>query len=433
MSAVSTKTICGRCFSGYIENGVCTSCHAKCEENRNASALPRGARLYGGRYVVGDVLGSGGFGITYAARDVQLSERVAIKELFPDRGFSRTQDKLTVRPDPDQEEYFKHISRRFTEEASMLAKLVGQPNIVSVYNTFSENNTVYYVMEFLEGSDLQHVVVKNGRLSYNKIMPIIMPILDALEIVHSKNMVHRDIKPANIFITQDGSPRLIDFGSARTYNRDRSYSRYATEGFAPYEQYITDGELGPWTDIYSLCVTVYYCMTGKKPPSACDRKLGAVPVPLNKLCPGLPDSFVAAIHKGMAMDIDGRYKNASDLKKALLKKSRGTEPDPKSAWKIMFTKGQMKGKSVSLPENCTVILGRGPKCNVKFPGTCSTVSTVHMTVSITRDGKIHIRDESSRNGSALECMKLNSGAWYTIQPGQRVILARTEEFTVVRG
>ena len=168
MSAVSTKTICGRCFSGYIENGVCTSCHAKGEENRNASALPRGARLYGGRYVVGDVLGSGGFGITYAARDVQLSERVAIKELFPDRGFSRTQDKLTVRPDPDQEEYFKHISRRFTEEASMLAKLVGQPNIVSVYNTFSENNTVYYVMEFLEGSDLQHVVVKNGRLSYRR-------------------------------------------------------------------------------------------------------------------------------------------------------------------------------------------------------------------------------------------------------------------------
>ena len=246
MISVSTKRVCGRCFSGYIENGICNRCHTRGEEKRSFNALPQGAKLYGGRYFIGDVLGIGGFGITYAAWDSQLFTRVAIKELFPDRGFSRLSDRVTVKPDQGQEEYFKHISYRFIEESSLLLGFADQPNIVSVYNAFSENHTVYYVMEFLEGKDLQHLVIETGKLNMQRLYPIVMPILDALEVLHKNNMIHRDIKPANIFITTNGSPKLIDFGSARVCHHNNSCSRYVTDGFAPYEQYVTNGKQGPW-------------------------------------------------------------------------------------------------------------------------------------------------------------------------------------------
>ena len=233
-------------------------------------ALPAGALI--GRYQVASVLGQGGFGITYLARDTQLGRDVAVKEYLP--------AALAVRPDgnsvlPRSTEVaddFGWGRGRFIEEGRTLANLHEAPSIVKVFDFLEANGTAYIVMELLRGRTLESRVKVEGPLPPAGLQAILNPLLAGLQKVHDTGFLHRDIKPANIMLGADGSPTLIDFGAARAAMADRTRTMTAifTPGYAAPEQF-TSAKQGPWTDIYGLSATLHYAITGRAPPSAFDR------------------------------------------------------------------------------------------------------------------------------------------------------------------
>ncbi len=268
---------CFNCFLEYEDNySMCPYCgyDPAADTTKFHNALPHGTPL-GGKYIIGRVLGQGGFGITYLAKDFNSGELVAIKEYFPDSMATRGEKNRIIPFTGTKGENFEYGKASFMEEAKTLARFNSIPNIVSVYSYFEENSTAYFAMEYLRGRNLKEYISENGgRLSWQQAERVLLPILDALEAVHSQGMVHRDIKPDNILITADGTPKLLDFGSARFSLGEKSsnLSVVITQGFAPYEQYKRHGKQGPYTDIYAIAATMYYSVTGKVPPESIDRR-----------------------------------------------------------------------------------------------------------------------------------------------------------------
>ncbi len=239
-------------------------------------ALPKGDRLHW--YRIDSILGQGGFGITYLAEDTNLEQRVAIKEYLPNELAVRV-DETTVQP--ISEEYGKMYRwglDRFLKEAKTLAKFK-HPNIVRVQSFFEQNNTAYMVMEYEEGQSLAQVIKAGQLRGEQKLLALLDPILDGLALVHDAGFIHRDIKPDNVFLRQDGSPVLLDFGSARhaISGQTRTLTSLVTPGYAPFEQYHdADGKQGPWTDIYALGATIYRAITGNTPVEAIKRGMARI-------------------------------------------------------------------------------------------------------------------------------------------------------------
>ena len=224
-------------------------------------------------YQIESVLGRGGFGITYLARDKNLGKLVAIKEYLPVAFAARSGDS-TVQPTSKEKQYiFSHGLERFMNEAQMLAKFE-HPNIVRVLSVFKHNNTGYMVMEYEQGETLSSIYKRKKKLKQRELEDIFFPIIDGLSFVHKTGFIHRDIKPSNIYIRSDGSPVLIDFGSARqaTNSVTQSLTSMFSVGYTPFEQYHHSSEKqGPWTDIYALSATMYQGITGEKPQESTIR------------------------------------------------------------------------------------------------------------------------------------------------------------------
>lgn len=241
------------------------------ENKRHLSALKKGQKLHW--YEIHDIIGQGGFGITYLAYDRNLAHEVAIKEYLPIDLAIRTKSG-TVSPvsEQQQERYYWGLER-FIEEARTLGQFK-HPNIVRVRNVFEANNTAYMVMEYEMGESLQEILNNKKTLSETDLKSIIFPIIDGMKIVHAAGFIHRDIKPGNIFIRFDGEPVLLDFGSARqSIEQDnQSLTSIFSRGYAPIEQYHSGEEAqGPWTDIYALGATMYRAIAGIPPADAVDR------------------------------------------------------------------------------------------------------------------------------------------------------------------
>ena len=270
------ERICYNCFTDSLdEAGVCTRCGYDGAKNREKfpQPLPQGSILYG-RYIIGRVLGQGGFGITYLAQDYQTKERVAIKEFFPDTMATRTGGTTVTPFSGERGENFAYGRNTFLEEAKTMAEFLDNPNIVRVHSYFEENGTGYFVMEYLDGVSFQQYIKDHGgRISWEETLKIMLPVLDALSAMHAKGIIHRDVTPDNIFITKDGSVKLLDFGAARYSlgNVSRSLDVILKHGFAPKEQYKRHGRQGPYTDVYSTAATIYYAITGAKPDDAIER------------------------------------------------------------------------------------------------------------------------------------------------------------------
>ncbi len=234
-------------------------------------ALPPGFRLH--EYRIDAVLGHGGFGITYLATDTQLNLKVAIKEYLPSQLAVRVAGQ-TVHPKSElDEEGYRWGLDRFVREARTLARFRHR-NLVRILRFFEANNTAYAVMEYEEGSSL-HTWLQMRATPPNEreVLAILLPLLDALQLVHGADVLHRDIKPDNIYLRDDGSPVLLDFGAARESRgtRSRNLTTIVTPGYAPFEQYSSNSPQGPWTDIYSLAAVCYRMITGSAPPDAMDR------------------------------------------------------------------------------------------------------------------------------------------------------------------
>ena len=239
-------------------------------ENAFPDALPPQHKLHW--YVIERVLGQGGFGITYLARDTNLDQAVAIKEYLPVEVATRRTDASVSARTTDHDERYRWGLERFIREARTLARF-DHPNIVRVLSVFELNGTAYMVMRFEEGETLAATLERKHALSEADLMRVLMPILDGLELVHNAGFIHRDIKPDNIHIRSDGSPVLLDFGSARyALGQSRTVTILVAPGYAPFEQYYSSGEnQGPWTDIYSLGATCYRAIAGRAPLDAIAR------------------------------------------------------------------------------------------------------------------------------------------------------------------
>ena len=256
-----------------------------------------------GRYEIVSVLGQGGFGITYRARDVQLGREVAIKEYLP-TALAMRQDRTTVLPrSTKMAEDFGWGRERFVTEGRTLASLHRVRAIVQVFDFLEANGTAYIVMELLHGETLEERIKRQGRLGAEDIDRILWPLLDGLEQVHNAGFLHRDIKPANILLDDAGNPTLIDFGASRAAMAGRSTALTAifTPGYAAAEQ-MTSAKQGPWTDIYGLSATLYHAITGHTPPSAFDRMLDDAYQPLGKMAlPGFARGLLAGLDAGLAV------------------------------------------------------------------------------------------------------------------------------------
>jgi serine/threonine protein kinase len=237
-------------------------------------ALPRGHKL--ADFEIETVLGVGGFGITYLAHDSQLGSKVAIKEYLP-QDISGRVEATKVYPNPDAPNAIQDYQwglKEFLKEARHLVRFK-HPNIVRVLRYMEANGTAYMVMEFEEGESLsQHLKNKPGRrLDEKELLRVFLPVLNGLGAVHADKILHLDIKPDNIYLRKDHSPMLIDFGSARhaITGPDHAQRITLTHGFAPIEQYPDKGEPGPWTDIYAMGASMYYCICAKRPEISINR------------------------------------------------------------------------------------------------------------------------------------------------------------------
>jgi serine/threonine protein kinase len=234
----------------------------------DVAALEAGHSIF--EYRIDRVLGGGGFGITYLAQDVNLQLPVAIKEYFPSGVAVRATDKsVQVRSSEGQDQFDWGLDR-FIEEARALASF-RHPNIVRVLRYFKENGTAYIVMEYESGDPLKYWLRKQQGLDQQGLLKLVYPLLDGLDTVHQLHFLHRDIKPDNIYIRADGSPVLLDFGAARRVSADMDMTNIVSPGFAPFEQYHSKGNQGPWTDLYSLGAVMYWITTGKQPLESASR------------------------------------------------------------------------------------------------------------------------------------------------------------------
>jgi len=271
-----------------------------------------------GKYMVGKVIGEGGFGITYLGFDLNLDMRVAIKEFYPN-GFvtreSMHETKLTIYAGNNQKDIIKWRDG-FIKEARSLAKFAGLSGIVQVLDFFNENETAYIVMEYVDGITLKSYLKQNGgRIPAGQVLQMMDPVIRSLAKVHETGIIHRDISPDNIMMTKEGNMKLLDFGAARdvTGNAEKSLSVMLKPGYAPEEQYRSHGNQGTWSDVYALCATIYKCITGTTPVESMERMRSDTLRRPNELGAGLSQMQEDALMAGMAVYAEQRIQNMTDL------------------------------------------------------------------------------------------------------------------------
>ncbi len=263
------------------------------------------------------MLGGGGFGLTYLAHDINLELPVALKEYYPGDLATRSADSSVHVRAAEGTSQFTWGLERFLDEARALASF-RHPNIVRVLRYFKENGTAYIVMEYETGDPLKRWLARQSSLDQQGLLNIVYPLLGGLEAVHKLNFLHRDIKPDNIYIRADGSPVLLDFGAARRVTADRDMTNIISPGFAPFEQYHSQGNQGPWTDIYSLGAVMYWMVTGHKPLESASRvKQDKMPSAVDAGHSFFSASLLKAIDWAITPDEGKRPQSVAEFRAAL--------------------------------------------------------------------------------------------------------------------
>ena len=347
---IDPSFLCMGCMRILPQRGmICDRCgfdpdrYARC---RSARVLPPGTVL-AGRYLVGAVLGEGGFGITYIGWDIRGRCRIAIKEYFPPGIASRdTRTGMSAAVAPMTGEAGQHYTeglKNFEREGRALARFRDFPGIVSVRDFFRTNRTAYIIMEYVAGVNLkQYMSVRKkhgaGPVPEREILEMIRPVLQSLERIHRESIVHRDISPENIIKGEDGRITLIDFGAARAINADDTgYTVVLKRGYAPLEQYRSHGRQGPWTDVYAVCATMYELASGIQPQDAMDRVYDDRIRPLYGSVPGISQKFSGVIAHGMKLQQEERYQTIRQLYQDLFCTGIEEGREPINPSRLFFT------------------------------------------------------------------------------------------------
>ena len=319
---MSTLT-CGFCANEYAAGlAACPSCGAGASIE---FPLPMGTELQGGKYTVGKVLGRGGFGITYKGAHKGLKRPVAIKELFPEFA---TRSGLRVTLSPTRQQGFRREQDSVVQEARVIANL-NSSNIVDVHDFFHENGTVYIVMEYLEGPTLEQDIERRGKVEAADVVRVAEEICNALETMHATNVLHRDVKPANILLARDGRVVLIDFGSAREFesNKTQHHTRVLSMNYGAPEQFSQTARFGPYTDLYGLGATLYHALTGTPLPTAMDRLQSANETV--RLPSTAPAGLLRAVQEALSFRVEDRPQSVEEFRVLLGSKNPRTVPRPK--------------------------------------------------------------------------------------------------------
>jgi len=325
---------CINCMES-IEEGtrICPHCRYDQKTEQSPFCMKPDTILWG-RYLVGRLLGQGGFGMTYVGFDLKLESRVAVKEYFPMGSATRNSTMSsqvqynTTLLNGDQ---WREGCAGFLKEARRMEKMNALSNVVRVRDTFEANGTAYIVMDFIEGETLKEKLVKSGGIPCGECMELLGPLMKSLVKIHEKGLIHRDISPDNIMVRTDGSACLLDFGTAKDISFGQSASQQVTKkGFSPLEQYQTGGRIGPWTDVYAMCATIYYCVTGKLVPDAMDRvdndKIESFPA-FEK---AVGKTVASAVAEGLKLRSEERIQSMGELLERLRGETQnpGPKPDP---------------------------------------------------------------------------------------------------------
>ena len=318
---LNPDNLCYNCFREREgQDGPCPYCgFDRAENEKKYPVALRAGTVLNGRYIVGRVLGQGGFGITYLAWDTKLEAKVAVKEFMPNEIATRIGTTVSIAVESRTED-FTYGAERFQEEARTLAKFMGQPNIAGVTDYFDENDTSYFVMDYIEGISFKtYIANQGGKVSVDDALNVMIPVLRALTAVHAEGFIHRDVTPDNIYITKDGVVKLLDFGSARYSIGDKSKSLdvILKVGYAPKEQYIRRSRQGPYTDVYSCAACLYAAITGFLPPESLERLDQDELVPISQLGIEIPEWLDKAILKGLAIQPEDRFQNAQEFLDAI--------------------------------------------------------------------------------------------------------------------
>ncbi|MBD5532363.1 MAG: serine/threonine protein kinase [Lachnospiraceae bacterium] len=367
--------LCPGCMNTVEEKeriAVCPHCGYDLKNAKSAPHQLQPFSILNGKYLIGKVLGSGGFGITYLGLDLVLEILVAIKEFYPN-GFV-TRD-ATVDPEVaifagNNTQDVEKWRDNFLKEARSLGRCNNLPGIVKVQEFFVENNTAYIVMEYIDGITMKSYLKQNeGKMPADTVFRLMEPMIRSLQQVHETGIIHRDISPDNIMITRQGSIKLLDFGAARevSVGVEKSISVMLKHGYAPEEQYRTRGKQGAWTDVYALCATIYKCLTGAAPVEAMERlRDDSLKMP-SAMGIKIPADKEAALRKGLAIYAEERFQSMSELHRALYEGENaylpGQKEEVRSAAQHAGRQGAVK-QTAAPSKNAFLVVGIAVLCMI---------------------------------------------------------------------
>ncbi len=391
MQLSELEYLCINCMQGITNHGVCPICgFAESNYTPALNHLPPRSIL-AGKYMLGKVLGEGGFGITYLGIDLNLDFRVAIKEYYP-TGLVTRESHTTTCLTPFQGEklqFYQKGKDGFITEARNLAKYRTMSGIVSVNDFFQENGTAYIVMEYIEGVTFKNYCASiGGKMPSDQVFSLMNSVIRSMSAVHQSGVIHRDISPDNIMMSTSGELKILDFGAARSFleSGNKSLSVMLKPGYAPEEQYRSKGQQGPWTDVYSMCATIYKVITGITPDEACERLIEDTLQPPSALGFPIAPQKEAVLMRGLAVKQTDRLQSMDDLLAGFYgETSSSTQSHPTTLSPATQTPPpQVSAPANASPVNNSASNGNAPKKNNKIPiiAVSSIVGVIILALAI---------------------------------------------------
>lgn len=347
---------CMGCMQEYEDTfDICPQCgYGKATEIKEDFQLIPGTIL-NNKYIAGRVLSYDKSSITYLGWDAILETKVTIKEYFPQNLATRLREENKVSTyDGDRKTKYENGLETFLNAGVNLTKFNYITNIVQTFDSFTANNTGYVVMEYLEGESILDMVNKQGKFSYQEAINIIMPILNSLSELHNNGVVHGNISPKNILIV-NGNPKLIDF-NFEVHSKYESKNILTTKGYSPIESYRPNGKIGPWTDIYSVCTTLYFMLTAKRPVESLKRENEDTLQSINKYARKVPSFVVNAITSGLSVNPKDRIQSIEELCAVITGNKKTQIPNMK---KTKNKKKSAKGKVIAIILIAVFVLSGG--------------------------------------------------------------------------